>query len=61
LAAISAWQRSVIFLLDPGLGGLIEQIERERVLAFQHGHQAPFDTAPEGLLLGILILMWPAT
>ena len=53
--------RAVILLFDPGLGRLIEEIERQRVLAFQHGHQAPFDTAPERLLLGVLVITWPAT
>ena len=53
--------RAVIFLFDPGLGRLIEKLERQRFLAFQHRHQAPFDTAPERLLLGILVITWPAT
>ena len=50
-----AVQRAVILLLDPGLGRLIEQFERERGLALEHGHQPSLDAAPEGLLLGVLI------
>jgi hypothetical protein len=31
VVSISEWQRAVIFLFDPGLGGLIEQVERQRL------------------------------
>ena len=48
-------QCAVVFLFNPGLGSLIEQIEGERCLAFEHRHQAPLDSAPERLLLGVLI------
>jgi hypothetical protein len=50
-----AVQRAVILLLDPGLGRLVEQFQRERRLALEHGHQPPLDAAPEGLLLGVLV------
>jgi len=46
---------AVVFLLHPGLGGLVEQFQRQGLVAFEHGHQAPFDTAPEGFLLGVLV------
>ena len=47
--------RAVVFLLDPGLGGFIEQLEREGALALEHGHQPRLDAAPQRLLLAILI------
>jgi hypothetical protein len=47
--------RTVVLHLDPGLGGLVEQGEAEIGDAFEHGHQASFELAPEGLLLAVLI------
>ena len=47
--------RAVVLHLDPGLGGLVEQREAEVGDAFEHGHQASFELAPEGLLLAVLI------
>jgi hypothetical protein len=54
-------ERAVVLLFDPGLAGLIEQVERQQFLAFEHRHQAPFDASPERFLLGILVITWPAT
>ena len=47
--------RAVILLLDPSLSGQIELIKAQAVLAFEQSHQAPFNTSPEGLLLGVLV------
>ena len=49
--------RAVVLLLHPGLGGLVEQLQRQGLVAFEHGHQAAFYTAPEGFLLGVLVRM----
>ena len=47
--------RAVVFLLDPGLGCLVEPIQREGLLALEHGHQPTLDAAPERFLLRVLI------
>ena len=39
----------------PGLGRLVEPIQREGLLALEHGHQPSLDAAPEGFLLGVLV------
>ena len=46
---------ALVFLLDPGLGGGIEEIEREVGLAFEHGKEASLDLSPERLLLAVLL------
>ena len=46
---------ALVLLLDPGLGGDVEQIERELGLALEHGQEAPFDLSPERLLLSVLL------
>ncbi len=46
---------AVVLLLDPGLGGGVEQIERELGLALEHGQQAALDLPPERLLLSVLL------
>ncbi len=52
---------AVVLVLDPGLRGLVEEGEGEVRHVLKHGHQPALDRAPEGLLLGILIVVWPAT
>ncbi len=47
--------RAVVFLLDPGLGHLVEPIQREGLLSLEHGHQPSLDAAPERFLLGVLM------
>ena len=46
---------AVVFPLDPGLGGGIEQVQRQFRLAVEHRHQAALDARPEHLLLGVLV------
>lgn len=46
---------AVVFLLDPGLSGAVEQVERELELALEHGHEPTLDDAPERLLLAVLL------
>ncbi len=46
---------AVVFLLRPSLGGQIQGIQVQAFFSFEHGHQATFNAAPEGLLLGVLI------
>ncbi len=46
---------ALVFLLDPGLGGGIEQIERERGLALEHGQKPAFDLSPERFLFSVLL------
>ena len=50
-----AMDAAVVFLLDPSLGGAVEQLERELGLALEHGHEPAFDDGPEGLLLAVLL------
>ena len=45
----------MVLLLDPRLRRGVEQIEGEHGLAFEHGQEAAFDLAPEGLLLAVLL------
>ncbi len=40
---------AVILLGDPGLGGEVQLLEGEVLLAFEHGEQAPFDATPRGV------------
>ena len=46
---------SVVVLLDPGLGCLVEPAQGEIVHTLEHGHQPAFDRCPENLLLAVLI------
>lgn len=45
----------MVLVLDPGLGGGVEQVEGEELLALEHGQEATLDLSPEGLLLAILL------
>jgi hypothetical protein len=47
--------RAVVLLLDPRLGGPVEQLQGEHRLALEHGHEAVLDPGPEVLLLGVLL------
>src|SRR5262249_62328152 len=44
----------MVLALDPGVGCVIESIERELAYAFQHGDQPAFEVPPYALLLPIL-------
>ena len=46
---------ALVFLLDPGLGGGVEEVERQLGLAFQHGQEAAFNLSPEGFLFAVLL------
>jgi hypothetical protein len=46
---------ALVFFLDPGLGGGIEEIERQLVHALQHGQEAAFNLSPERFLLTVLL------
>jgi len=46
---------AVVLLLDPGLGRLVEQLQREGLLALEHGHQPAFHAAPERFLFRVLV------
>jgi hypothetical protein len=46
---------AVVLLLDPGLGGAVEQLESEHRLAFEHGHEAALDLSPEDFLFAVLL------
>ncbi len=50
-----AVETALVLLLDPGLGGNVEQLEGELGLTLKHGHQSPFQLAPEGLLFTVLL------
>ena len=50
-----AVEAAVVLLLDPGLRGAVEELERELGLALEHGHEAPLDLGPEDLLFPILL------
>ena len=52
---------AVVFPLYPGLRRPVQCPQSKPFLSLQHGQQAPFDLAPEALLLPILVLMWSAT
>src|SRR5690606_13411724 len=43
-----------VVLLEPREGGAIEQRERQLFLAFELGHEPPFDLPPKGLLLAVV-------
>ena len=53
--------RAVVLVLDPGLRRLVEEGERQIGHMLQHGDETALDRAPERLLLGVLVGMWPAT
>ena len=38
---------AVVLVLDPGLRGGVEQLEGERLLALEHGHEPALDSAPQ--------------
>ena len=46
---------AVVLPFHPRLGGLVQQLEGQGLFTFEHGHQPPFDAAPEGFLLGVLV------
>ena len=46
---------AVVLEFDPRLRRLVQEGERQLALALEHGHQAPLDAAPEGLLLAVLL------
>ena len=46
---------AVVLVLDPGLGGLVQERQGQVRHMLQHGDQPALDRAPERLLLGILI------
>ena len=52
---------AVVLVLDPGLRRFVEGGKREIRHVLQHGDEPALDWAPERLLLGILVVMWPAT
>lgn len=44
----------LIVALDPDLSQSVQLVQRETRHRLEHGHQAPFDVAPEGFLFAIL-------
>src|SRR5688572_6587965 len=46
---------AVVLLLDPGLGGAVEQLEGELGHALEHGHETALDLSPEDFLLAVLL------
>ncbi len=50
-----AMELAVVLLLDPGLRGDVEEIERERFLALEHGQESSFDLGPEVFLFAVLL------
>jgi hypothetical protein len=42
-------------VLNPGLGGAVEQLQGEVGLAFEHGHQPALDLGPKRFLLAVLL------
>jgi hypothetical protein len=46
---------TVVLLLDPGLGGAVEQLESELGFALEHGHEPSLHLRPEDLLFAILL------
>ena len=46
---------AVVLVLDPGLGGLVQEAQGQVRHVLQHGDQPALDRAPERLLLGVLI------
>src|SRR5258708_4619505 len=42
-----AVELAVVLLLDPGLRGGVEEIEREGLLALEHGQESSLDLGPE--------------
>jgi len=46
---------ALVLLFGPGLGGGVEEIEREVGLALEHGQEAPFDLSPERFLFSVLL------
>src|SRR5436309_1947543 len=53
--------RAIVLVLDPGLGGLVEEAQGEVRHMLQHGDQTALDRAPERFLLGVLINMFCKT
>jgi hypothetical protein len=47
--------RAVVLLFDPSLRGLVEQVQRQGLLTFEHGHQPAFYAAPKRFLLRVLV------
>ena len=45
----------VVLHLDPGLGGFVEELQRQFLHARQHLHQAAFQSRPETFLLPVLV------
>ena len=45
----------VVLVLDPRLGGGVEQLEGEDLLALEHGQEPALDLSPERLLLAVLL------
>jgi hypothetical protein len=47
--------RAVVLVLDPGLGRLVEERQRQVWHVLQHGDEPALDRPPERLLLGVLV------
>ena len=52
---ISRCYRAVVLDFHPGLGGLVEEVERQLRQIAEHLHQASLEIRPETLLLSVLI------
>ena len=46
---------ALVFHFDPGLGRLVQKIQRQVSVIFQHRQQASLDLPPEGFLLAVLV------